>query len=351
MAESTGPTTETVTPEAQMARLWDYLKGFHAVHCAATGVELGLFEALARKGSARAGELASELGLHAPYVDVWCKTAYAYELLEDAGDGRFRLGPFYDQMLATVGHPRYLAPFFTGKTTFYADDLRRYPEYFRTGAVHPYQAHGERFSHGIAAMTAGFHVIVARKLLPAIPGVKERLDAGGSVLDMGCGAGNLLIRIAEAFPNARCVGVDVDRHGIEAARGNIAEAGLAERCTVELLGGDEIDRENEFDVVVLFEVLHEIPAAVRPGVLRNCHKALKPGAPAFIVDETYPSTLEELRDPSFNFAVQTAYNELIWGNVVPTRAEQEALLADAGFAHHERTMIANMFTALTAWKR
>lgn len=350
MATDEGDKTSEVTPERQLDRLWGYLKGFHAVHLAATGIDLGLFEGLHRLGGATPVGLASDLGLHPPYVDVWCKTAFAYGLLEDGGDGRFVLGPYYDQILVQVGHPRYLAPFFTGKTTFYAEDFRRYSDFFRSGDTHTYQAHGEEFSHGIAAMTAGFHVVVARKLLPSIPGVKETLDAGGSILDMGCGAGNLLIQIAKAFPEATCVGVDVDRHGIEAAQKAIAAEGLGDRCRAELLSGDEIAHRDAFDVVTMFEVLHEIPEAVRPSVIRNCHKALKPGAPLYIVDETYPSNLDELRDPSFNFAIQTGYNELIWGNVVPTRADQDALLAEAGFEKVERTMIANMFTAITAWK-
>jgi SAM-dependent methyltransferase len=100
----------------------------------------------------------------------------------------------------------------------------------------------------------------------------------------------------------------------------------------------------------MFEVLHEIPRAVRPQVLANCHRALKPGAPLFILDETYPSTLAGLRARAHALAVQTAYNELIWGNVVPTAEEQDSLLRAAGFARIDRAQIATYFTAITAWK-
>lgn len=341
-----------VTPEQQVDLLWDYIKGFHAVHLIDTGVNLGLFKKIgAADAGITPGELAAELKLHGHYVDIWCKTAYAYRLLEDAGDGRFQLGRHFDTILVDAKHPRYLAPYAIAATTFLTDDLRRYPDFFRSGDVYSYQDHGQEFSSHIATMTSGFHGVIARKMLPSLPGLEARLNDGAKVLDMGCGAGGLLIRIAKAFPNCVCVGVDVDAHGVDLARENIAAAGLGDRVSVELLDGDSIGHENEFDVVTLFEVLHEIPVAVRPQVLANCHKALKPDAPLFILDETYPSDLESLRKREYNFAIQTAYNELIWGNVVPTAQDQEKLLGDAGFADVQRMTVADYFTAITAWKR
>jgi hypothetical protein len=101
----------------------------------------------------------------------------------------------------------------------------------------------------------------------------------------------------------------------------------------------------------MFEVLHEIPVAVRAQVIANCHKALKPGAPLFILDETYPADLVGLRDREHALAVQTAFNELIWGNVVPTADDQNTLLKDAGFERIERMQVATYFTAITAWKQ
>jgi hypothetical protein len=101
---------------------------------------------------------------------------------------------------------------------------------------------------------------------------------------------------------------------------------------------------------VTFEVLHEIPVAVRASVLANCHRALKSGGILVILDETMPSTLAELRQPQHMLAVQTQYNELIWGNVVPTAEQQEALISGAGFRDIKRQSVAELFTLLTAVK-
>jgi len=347
--------TDAATPEQQTEVLWDYLKGFHAVHLIDIGTKLGLFAAIdaAGEGGATATALAEDHGFHPPYVNIWCRTAYAYGLLEgdERGDEvRFTLAPHFDTLLVDKRHPRFLAPYFNGATSYYADDFARYPDCFRDGGVFSFQDHGQDFSDAIATTTSGFHVVIARRMLPAIAGLGDKLVVGAAVLDMGCGAAGLLMRIAEAHPAARCVGVDVDRHGIASAEARIAEAGLSDRVSVELIDGGEISHADAFDVVTMFEVLHEIPVAVRPQVIANCHKALKPGAALFILDETYPRDLAGLRDREHALAVQTAFNELIWGNVVPTADDQDQLLRDAGFARIDRMQIATYFTAITAWK-
>ncbi len=344
---------DEITPEQQTDLMWDYLKGFHAVHLIDIGGKLGLFDAIAAAdGGASAAQLAQSLDLHPPYVDILCRTAYAYQLLEgdDGEEPVYRLAPHFDTILVDRRHPRYLAPYFKGATSYYAEDFARYPEYLRSGSIYSFQDHGQEFSDAIATTTAGFHAIIARRMLPAIPGLKEKLADGAKVLDMGCGAAGLLMRIAEAHLKAECVGVDVDRHGIDLANQRVADAGLADRVRVELIDGGEIAHADEFDVVTMFEVLHEIPVAVRPQVIANCHKALKPGAPLFILDETYPADLAGLRARDHALAVQTAFNELIWGNVVPTAEAQNSLLREAGFDRIERSQIATYFTAITAWK-
>jgi SAM-dependent methyltransferase len=126
---------------------------------------------------------------------------------------------------------------------------------------------------------------------------------------------------------------------------------LAERIT--LVEGDVATAvpEASFDVVVMVEVLHEIAPDIRPAVVRGCARALRPGGWLVIVDETYPSTPAEARKPEFLFPVQTGLEELMWGNVVPTREEQERLLRGAGFANAiERALIGEGFTLLSTRK-
>jgi SAM-dependent methyltransferase len=106
---------------------------------------------------------------------------------------------------------------------------------------------------------------------------------------------------------------------------------------------------SSFDAVVMIEVLHEIAPTVRQQVINGCAHVLKPDGWLLIVDETYPSTLEEARRPEFQFPLQTGFEEMTWGNVIPTREEQEELLANAGFnSAPGRALIGEGFTILSA---
>jgi SAM-dependent methyltransferase len=348
------PASDATVPERSAERqsglVWSYIKGFHATHLMATGIESGLFACIARRGAATPAEIAAETGLHAPYVTTWCRTACAYELLDAEGPAQFRLAPFMHEILVTRGDPRHIGAYVTVMQRYGGPDLADHARHYRDGGVFSFQQHGRDFSDLIAETTGGLQTFVARRLLPGVPGVRDRLEAGCRLLDVGCGGGGLMTRIAQAWPLVRCHGVDVDAHGIAAARERIAAAGLADRVSVAQVGGDTPQEENAFDVATMFEVLHEIPLEHRTGVLSQTFRALKPGGIFFILDETYPSAHADLRKPDYAFSVQTAYNELTWGNVVPTREDQEALLAGAGFGNVARTMVAGMFTVLSAHK-
>ena len=344
---SAGPTAED-----QVARIFEWRRGFNAMHLIDLGVRLGLFKAIVETPGATSDQIAAALGLHPPYVETWCWTAYSFGLLDgDEEDRTFRLAPFFDQILANPGHPRYLGGYVRLGTEFATEDHRYCQEAFRTGATVPFQGRSEAFAEAVASGTAGLQGLSARKLLPELPGLKERLDAGGRLLEVGCGAGRHLLALTKAFPNARCVGVDIDPTGMAAAKAAIEQAGVADR--VELIAGDVATAvpAASVDTVVMIEVLHEIAPGIRQQVIDACHRALRPAGWLLIIDETYPSTLSESREREFLFPVQTGFEELTWGNVVPTREEQESLLRNAGFAGEiARSIIGEGFTVLSVRK-
>ena len=343
---------DAVTAESQVAKIFEWRRGFNAMHLIDIGVRLGLFKSIAATPGVTAGQIAETLGLHAPYVETWCTTAYSFGLLEAEEDRRFQLAPYMDQILGKPSHPRYLGGYVRLGTEFATEDHRYCLEAFQTGSTVPFQGRSDTFADVVAASTAGLQVLSARKLLPELPRLKERLDAGGTILEVGCGTGQHLLQLSEAFPNAQCVGVDIDPTGIKAARNAIADAGVADR--IKLIEGDvaTVVEEGSVDAVVMIEVLHEITPQLRQDVVASCHRALARDGWFMIIDETYPSTLAESRQPEFLFPVQTGFEELTWGNVVPTRDEQETLLRGAGFAGEiGRSIVGEGFTVLTVQKQ
>lgn len=349
--ETPAGASPAVTADAQVARIFAWRRGFNAMHLIDIGIRLELFKALAEHPGMTSASLAARQRLHPPYVEVWCTTACSLELLEADSEGRFHLAPFVGEILANPAHPRYLGGYVQLGTQFATDDFRQAPDAFRTGATAPFQGRSKEFAEVVAQAVAGVNVMVARKILRDVPGLAETLNAGGKLLEVGCGTGNLQIQIAQAFPAARCTGIDIDPTGLASAREAVARAGLADR--VSILEGDVASTvaPESFDVVVMVEVLHEIAPAIRPAVVNGCARALRHGGWLVIVDETYPATLAEARQPEFLFPIQTGLEELLWGNVVPTRDEQERLLRDAGLGNEiNRTLLGAGFTLLTTQK-
>ena len=69
-----------------------------------------------------------------------------------------------------------------------------------------------------------------------------------TVLDVGCGWAEMLLRVLERAPSATGVGVDNEQIDIDRGRALAADRGLVDR--VELVLGDAADQEGSYDLVL-----------------------------------------------------------------------------------------------------
>jgi ubiquinone/menaquinone biosynthesis C-methylase UbiE len=84
------------------------------------------------------------------------------------------------------------------------------------------------------------------------------LPASPRILDAGCGTGEAALRLAELFPQARVIGVDIVDEHLELARSRYAR--LAPRLSFEHQNIFELKAEDRsFDLVVCRHVLQAIP--------------------------------------------------------------------------------------------
>jgi SAM-dependent methyltransferase len=322
-----------ITLDEQSARLEAYEKGFLAVYLLNTGLDLGLFGKLsAFENGIRPDALASELGLHEPYVRLWCQTAYYLEILDSNGDSIFRLAPHMGALLTDTGNPYYFGRRARFMVTHWADLLKSHSEYYRSGDTHFWDPLGPGFSRDAKALTSNIvPMAYTFMIIPTVPGLKERLDAGIRILDVGCGAGHLIVQLAKDFPKCRFVGVDIDRCAVEDAQRNLKDNGVEDRASVLLADAASTDYDKEFDLVNMAVVLHEIRPETRRRSMANCYKALKGSGEIVIFDFGYPERLEDFRKAEYAPGIKDQFYEVTWGSEHLSRSARDRLLLEVGF--------------------
>lgn len=109
------------------------------------------------------------------------------------------------------------------------------------------------------------------------------LGPGQAVLEVACGSGGVTCRMAlETW--AKCVGVDVNAQGIEAARRRAQEEGLSSRASFQVAdAGQQLPfPDQSFDAVFCNDSINHFPG--RLDVLRDWHRVLRPGGRLLFTD-------------------------------------------------------------------
>jgi ubiquinone/menaquinone biosynthesis C-methylase UbiE len=113
---------------------------------------------------------------------------------------------------------------------------------------------------------------------------RYQLPANAYILDAGCGTGEISSRLAELFPQARVLGVDIIDDHLDLARGRYAS--YAPRLTFEHQSVFELNAGNDtFDLTVCRHVLHSIPEADR--VLAELVRVTRPHGYLHLIPEDY----------------------------------------------------------------
>jgi len=127
----------------------------------------------------------------------------------------------------------------------------RIAESFRTGAGMGWHEHADGVFHGCEKFfRPGYAANLVDTWIPALAGVKEKLEAGARVADVGCGKGASTLLLAKAFPKSKFFGFDYHDKSIEAAREYASGDGLADRVTFEVSKAKEFPGK-DYDFVAV----------------------------------------------------------------------------------------------------
>ncbi|XP_059141272.1 S-adenosylmethionine-dependent methyltransferase Rv2258c-like [Physella acuta] len=113
-------------------------------------------------------------------------------------------------------------------------------------------------------------------ILANTPGLKDKLEAGINVIEIGCGMGTFISRLAQRFPASTFTGSDYSNICLEKGREAISALNLPNLSMIQL---DVFDIPEEmygkYDLVVTREVIHCLPDPTLG--LTNIRKLLRPG--------------------------------------------------------------------------
>lgn len=259
------------------------------------GDTLGLYSELARRqGPVGVAELAGALGLHERWVREWASNQVAARIIfcDDMSDPSLPLYLTAEAkcVLATPGHPAFgMGMFHRLPQTMGA--LTEMPGSFTTGLGHDYDSHGPEGAVGIERSFEPWNQnFLVPVVIPALDGVKEALEKGTRVADIGCGAGGAAILLARTFPRSTVEGYDISMHALERARERKGEAGVT-NVDFHDPRDHAIAEDGSYGLVCTFDCIHDMTHPFE--MMQTIRRAISDDGTWLLVDIKALDTLEQ----------------------------------------------------------
>jgi SAM-dependent methyltransferase len=235
------------------------------------GDRLGLYRALAEAGPMTSAELAAYTATAERYVREWLRGQAASGYVSHDDDvERFWLSDA--QALAFAAQDGLVLPGAFQLATACLRDAPKIEEAFRTGHGVGWHEHDPDVFTGCERFfRPGYVANLLSSWIPAVPGLHERLTAGTSVADIGCGLGASTRILAATYPRSTVVGFDYHAGSIELARKEAAEAGLGDRMQFSVARAQDFSGTG-YGLVTTFDCLHDMGDPV--GAARHIREAL-----------------------------------------------------------------------------
>lgn len=252
------------------------------------GDKFGLYDELALAPSTQP-ELSASSGMHERYLREWLEHQVTGGLLavddpeNDPASRIYSLPAGHAEVLTDRDSLAYLTPF-VRLVVAGGIQLPALLDAYRSGGGVPWSQFGVDMRTGQAEMNRPWFINeLGSSWFPSVPGLDDRLRRGGRVADVGCGEGWSSIAIAEAYPNSKVDGYDIDGPSVDAASRHAEAAGLSDRIRFHVVDPSESEVSTGYDVVTAFECIHDMPDPV--GVLAKIRRMVADDGIVVVMDE------------------------------------------------------------------
>jgi SAM-dependent methyltransferase len=240
--------------QAALERAVGHLTGSAVVATMVLGDQLGLYRAMAGAGFVSASEVAQRTGCQPRLVREWLDANTAAGFLEYRPESEtYRLSDEAAMVLAVEDSPAFVAG---GGGVLRAGyiDLDKIAAAFRGNGAFAWSDHHECLFGGTGRFfRPGYLNFLTTAWLPALNGVVDKLKAGASIADIGCGVGYSTELMARAFPKSRVYGFDYHPASLETAQKRVGP-----HETLSFSVADAQTYDGRYDLICFFDCIHDL---------------------------------------------------------------------------------------------
>ncbi len=257
------------------------------------GHRTGLFDSICEMDFATSEEIAKKVSLNERYVREWLGAMVTGGVIDYIPQSKkYKLPAEHAAFLTRKAGADNIAVFaqYTAVLGEVEDDI---VNCFKNGGGVPYSKF-HRF-HEVMAEDSGQSVLSSLEshILPLVPDLVSKLKSGIKMLDVGCGSGKIINKLAAIFPNSHFTGLDLSEEAVGYATSAASKNGLK---NVEFIIKDLSDFHitapvSEYDFITTFDAIHDQGKPLN--VLKGIYKALKDDGVYLMQDISGTSHLEE----------------------------------------------------------
>jgi 2-polyprenyl-3-methyl-5-hydroxy-6-metoxy-1,4-benzoquinol methylase len=287
------PTFDVSKAETFAGSLIDTLNKSALSLMTSIGHRSGLFDIMSEMDFATSSEIAGRALLNERYVREWLGAMVTGGVIDYAPASKsFHLPAEHAAYLTRKAGADNIAVFaqYTAVMGEVEDDILNC---FKNGGGVPYDRF-HRF-HEVMAEDSGQSVLSSLEshILPLVPGLVSKLKSGIEMLDVGCGFGKIINKLAALFPYSHFTGMDLSGEAIATASSAAAESGLknVEFIIKDLSDFHQTAPEAKYDFITTFDAIHDQGKPLN--VLKGIYRTLKNDGIYLMQDISGTGHLEE----------------------------------------------------------